>query len=46
MGVGARGTRERKTSYLFNKENIIVSLRTEQIKKWVNVLGTSSVSSI
>lgn len=33
MGVGARGTGERKTSSLFNKENIIVSFRIEQIKK-------------
>lgn len=32
MGVGARGTGERKTSYLFNKENIIVSFRIEQTK--------------
>lgn len=32
MGVGARGTGERKASYLFSKENIIVSFIIEQIK--------------
>lgn len=47
MSVSARGTGERKTSYLLNKENIIVSSRIEQIlKKWVNVVGNSPVSSI
>lgn len=33
MGGGARGPGERKPSCLFNKENIIVSFRIEQIKK-------------
>lgn len=33
MGGGARGPGERKLYCLFNKENIIVSFRIEQIKK-------------
>lgn len=39
MGVGARGTGERKTTYLFNKENI-VSFRIEQMKNGLMILVT------